>query len=108
MTKLNPMKRPRSPPQSAIKSRLEYDHSSFCTVTFRLANFIHIILDVAFSSSNVINESRTYSYTNVSNIPAILDTLPSQTVGRKEEDKHTFSLLELFLEYLVFHIDAWL
>ena len=76
------MKRPRSPPQSATKLRFEYDHSSFWTANFnfRLANFTHIILDVTFSRSNVITCSNTYSYTNVSNISAILDKLPSQTV----------------------------
>ena len=40
ITKLKPMKSPRSPPQSATNERYEYDTNSFSTVILELENEI--------------------------------------------------------------------
>ena len=48
--KLNPIKSPRSPPQSATNERYEYDSISFSTVIFELENLIYNLVSLKFFS----------------------------------------------------------
>ena len=48
ITKLKPMKRPRSPPQSATNDSFEYDQTSFSIVTFGLPNLNQIRVEFDF------------------------------------------------------------
>ena len=54
ITKLKPMKSPRSPPQSATNESDEYDSTSFSTVIFELENVMKSSVSVKLFSSDTV------------------------------------------------------
>ena len=105
ITKLKPMKSPRSPPQSAKKDKIVYDQTSLLTVTFGLPNLNQILVEFTFLNSNVKGCSITFDK-DISNSISLLfstDTLLfSIDVFTRTDQKAKFPYL-----YLVFHIIAW-